>query len=120
MRNVFIWGGVGKDQARGWLEHHRTQMTRPHTSGIVERRPRTLLNERFHVEGRRSWFETIEEMQVCLDDYLKTWNERRPHQGRGMKGRTSLQAFKTGIKPPKASKEEPTTEKTTGPQPTAA
>lgn len=36
-------------------------------------------------------------------------NSRRPHQGRGMKGRTSLQVFKDGLKlrPKTKKKEEP-------------
>ena len=28
---------------------------------------RTLLDERFRVEGRRTWLDTIEEMQAVLD-----------------------------------------------------
>ena len=95
-------------------------MKRPQTNGIVERLHRTLLDEHFRVEGRRTWFETIDEMQVSLDDYLKTYNERRAHQGRGMKGRTPLQAFTAGIKPPKSTKEEPTAIQQHQAQPAAA
>ena len=95
-------------------------MKRPQTNGIVERLHRTLLDEHFRVEGRRTWFETIEEMQVALDGYLKSYNESRPHQGRGMKGRTPLQAFKAGIKLPRTQKEATTTEKPTDIQPAAA
>ena len=86
-------------------------MKRPQTNGIVERLHRTLLDEHFRVEGRRTWFETIDEMQVSLDGYLTTYNQSRPHQGRGMKGRTPLQVFKAGIKLTRAKKEAPTTEK---------
>lgn len=39
-------------------------------NGIVERFHRTLLDEHFRVEGRRTWFDTIEEMQRVLDDYM--------------------------------------------------
>ena len=31
---------------------------------------RTLLDEHFRVEGRRTWFETLDEMQSVLDQYL--------------------------------------------------
>ncbi len=102
------------------IEHRRTKVKRPQTNGIVERLHRTLLDEHFRVEGRRTWFETIHEMQAALDGYLKTYNESRPHQGRGMKGRTPLQAFKAGIKLPGAKKGEPTTDKTSDVQPAAA
>lgn len=95
-------------------------LPRPRAGGIVERLHRTLLDEHFRVEGRRTWFETTEEMQASLDDYLKIYNEKRPHQGRGMKGRTPLQAFKAGIKLPKSTKEEPTTRTLPEAQPAAA
>jgi hypothetical protein len=34
---------------------------------------RALLDEHFRVEGRRTWFETVEEMQAGLDTYTRTW-----------------------------------------------
>ena len=36
-----------------------------------------MLDEHFRVEGRRTWFETIEEMQAVLDAYLDSYNQRR-------------------------------------------
>jgi transposase InsO family protein len=80
------------------IEHRRTQVKRPQTNGIVERFHRTLLDEHFRVEGRRTWFETIDEMQVVLDGYLQTYNTKRPHQGRGMHGRTPSKAFTDGLR----------------------
>ncbi len=79
------------------IEHRTTKVKRPHSNGIVERLHRTLLDEHFRVEGRRTWFETIEEMQTVLDDYMTVYNRKRPHQGRGMNGRTPGQAFKDGL-----------------------
>jgi transposase InsO family protein len=90
------------------IEHKRTKVRRPQSNGIVERLHRTLLDEHFRVEGRKTWFETIEEMQVALDAYLVVYNTKRPHQGRGMNGRTPLKAFKDGI--PKQAKKEVQTE----------
>lgn len=95
------------------IEHRRTQVKRPQSNGIVERLHRTLLDEHFRAEGRRTWFETIDEMQASLDSYLKTYNANRPHQGRGMNGRTPLQAFTDGIPTPDATKEAPKTKKQT-------
>ena len=102
------------------IQHRRTQVKRPQTNGIVERLHRTLLDEHFRVEGRRTWFETIDEMQASLENYLKTYNETRPHQGRGMKGRTPLQAFKADIKPPTSAKEKPTNSSQPDTRPAAA
>ena len=70
------------------IAHRTTKVRRPQSNGIVERLHRTLLDEHFRVEGRRTWFETLDEMQAVLDTYLDGYNHRRPHQGRGMQGRT--------------------------------
>jgi len=45
-------------------------------------------------------------MQADLDAYLVTYNTKRPHQGRGMNGRTPIKAFTQGIPKPKNKKEE--------------
>ena len=79
------------------IEHRTTRVKRPQSNGIVERLHRTLLDEHFRIEGRRTWFETVEEMQAVLDDYMAVYNRKRPHQGRGMNGRTPWQAFQDGL-----------------------
>jgi len=90
------------------IEHRTTKVKRPQSNGIVERLHRTLLDEHFRVEGRRTWFDTVEEMQTVLDAYMVTYNTKRPHQGRGMKGRTPAQVFTAGIpaKPTQPKKEK--------------
>lgn len=89
------------------IAHKTTRVARPQSNGIVERLHRTLLDEHFRVEGRRTWFETIDEMQAVLDVYLIHYNQQRPHQGRGMKGRTPMTAFLDGL--PRNPKPEETT-----------
>ncbi len=69
------------------VEHRTSRVKRPQSNGIVARFHRTLLDEHFRVEGRRTWFKTVEEMQAVLDDDLAHYNQRRPHQGSGMPGR---------------------------------
>ena len=89
------------------IEHRTTKVKRPQSNGIVERLHRTLLDEHFRVEGRRTWFETIDEMQTALDAYMVTYNTRRPHQGRNMNGRTPQKAFTDGLpKPAKTTRKE--------------
>jgi transposase InsO family protein len=95
------------------IEHRTTRVKRPQSNGIVERLHRTLLDEHFRVEGRRTWFETIEEMQVVLDTYMESYNQLRPHQGRGMNGRTPATAFVEGLPKPQPQKEEKRAEKRT-------
>jgi transposase InsO family protein/transposase-like protein len=90
------------------IAHKTTRVRRPQSNGIVERLHRTLLDEHFRVEGRRTWFETIEEMQAVFDVYLDGYNHRRPHQGRGMHGRTPAQAFAEGLPPTPAREDHAT------------
>lgn len=61
------------------IGHRTTRVKRQQSNGIIEGFHRTLLDEHFRVEGRRTWLETIEEMQVVLDDLLTGYNQRRPH-----------------------------------------
>jgi transposase InsO family protein len=92
------------------IEHRTTRVKRPQSNGIVERLHRTLLDEHFRVEGRRTWFDTVEEMQTVLDRYLEGYNHKRPHQGRGMNGRTPAKAFKDGLPKAPTKKEVKTPE----------
>ena len=92
------------------IEHRTTKVNRPQSNGFVERLHRTLLDEHFRVMGRKKWYETIEEMQADLDAYLAHYNTKRPHQGRGMKGRTPQKAFTNGLPKKENAKMKPTTE----------
>ena len=88
------------------IEHRTTKVRRPQSNGFVERLHRTLLDEHFRLKGREKFYESVKEMQADLDAYLVTYNTKRPHQGRGMNGRSPLQAFKDGLKlRPKSKKE---------------
>ena len=80
------------------IEHRTTKVRRPQSNGFVERLHRTLLDEHFRIKGREKFYESVSEMQADLDAYLVVYNTKRPHQGRGMNGRTPLQAFRDGLK----------------------
>ena len=45
-------------------------------------------------------------MQAVLDDYLAGYNTKRPHQGRGMNGRTPIALFNAGLPKPTQQKKE--------------
>ena len=89
------------------IEHRTTRVKRPQSNGFIERFHRTLLDEHFRVMGRAKWYEALDEMQQDLDAYLETYNQKRPHRGRGMQGRTPFTVFKAGLK--KAEKAAATT-----------
>lgn len=57
------------------IEHRTTQVRRTQSNGIVERLHRTLLDEHFRIVGRTKFYESLGEMQLDLDDYLKTYNQ---------------------------------------------
>jgi transposase InsO family protein len=91
------------------IEHRTTQVRRPQSNGFVERLHRTLLDEHFRIQGRTKWYETVDEMQKDLDNYLHHYNHKRPHQGRNLAGRTPYKAFVHGLPKtkPAACKETP-------------
>jgi len=82
------------------IEHRTTKVRRPQSNGFVERLHRTLLDEHFRIMGRKKWYESVEEMQKDLDAYFVFYNTKRPHQGRGMNGRTPEAIFIEGLPKP--------------------
>lgn len=80
------------------IDHRTTKVRRPQSNGYVERMHRTLLDEHFRIQGRVKFYESIEEMQFDLDQYLMKYNNERSHQGRNMNGRTPFEVFKSGIR----------------------
>lgn len=62
----------------------------------MERIHRTLLDEHLRIQGRKTFYEDLAQMQADLEAFLQTYNETRAHQGRNMNGRTPLQVFNDG------------------------
>jgi transposase InsO family protein len=75
------------------IDHTRTKTQSPQTNGICERFHKTVLNEFYRVTFRKKLYKTIEELQADLDQWLKLYNEERPHQGRWCYGKTPMQTF---------------------------
>jgi transposase InsO family protein len=63
------------------LEHRRTKVRHPQTNGFVERFQRTVKEEFFGVALRETLYESVEALQVDLDQWLLHYNTERPHQG---------------------------------------
>jgi transposase InsO family protein len=68
------------------IRHTTTRVKSPLTNGFVERFNRTLLEEFFMVTFRKKWYESVQELQKDLDEYLFEYNFRRPHMGYRNKG----------------------------------
>ena len=78
------------------IEHRTTKVGRPQSNGFIERFHRTLLEEHLRIKSRTTWYETLEEMQKELDGYLETYNNRRPHRGRGRRGGRPTRSSRPG------------------------
>jgi transposase InsO family protein len=75
------------------IDHTRTKAKSPQTNGICERFHKTVLNEFYRVTFRKKIYRSLEELQIDLDQWLKLYNEQRPHQGRWCYGKTPMQTF---------------------------
>lgn len=65
---------------RGWGEGAQAAIQR------LRRAPhRTLSNKHFRIEGRKTFYKSIEQMQKDPDAFLVSYNTSRPHQSRGLK-----------------------------------
>ena len=75
------------------VDHSRTKTKSPQTNGIVERFHKTVLNEFYRVAFRKRIYGSIAERQEDLDEWIRSYNENRPHQGRWCFGKTPMQTF---------------------------
>jgi transposase InsO family protein len=79
------------------VDHSRTKTRSPQTNGIVERFHKTVLNEFYRVAFRKRIYGSIAELQADLDEWIRSYNESRPHQGRWCFGKTPMQTFLDAI-----------------------
>ena len=80
------------------IEHTKTKVKSPQTNGICERFHKTILQEFYQVVFRKTLFESIEQLQKDLDEWIDTYNNDRSHQGKICDGRTPLQTLEDGKK----------------------
>src|SRR5215210_528841 len=75
------------------VDHSRTKTKSPQTNGIVERFHKTVLDEFYRVAFRKRIYGSLAELQADLDEWIRCYNENRPHQGRWCFGKTPMQTF---------------------------
>jgi len=78
------------------IEHSKTKANHPQTNGICERFHKTILQEFYQVAFRRKIYQSIEEVQLDLDDWIVHYNNERTHQGKMCCGRTPMQTLMDG------------------------
>jgi transposase InsO family protein len=72
------------------IEHRKTKVRKPQTNGFVERFNGTVLDEFFRTAFRTRFYQTVEELQTDLDEWLVHYNTERPHQGYRNMGRRPM------------------------------
>ncbi|APJ03854.1 IS481 family transposase [Silvanigrella aquatica] len=79
------------------IDHTKTKARHPQTNGICERFHKTILNEFYQIAFRKKIYNSMEELQIDLDNWLEEYNLNRTHQGKMCCGRTPMQTFLDGI-----------------------
>lgn len=79
------------------IDHTKTKAKSPQTNGICERFHKTMQNEFFFVAFRKKVYQSIEELQNDLDQWIGWYNTERTHTGKHCYGKTPLQTFEDSI-----------------------
>jgi hypothetical protein len=75
------------------VDHSKTKAYSPQTNGICERFHRTMQEEFYSIAFRKRLYSTLEDLQADADEWLKEYNECRPHSGKYCFGKTPMQTF---------------------------
>lgn len=75
------------------VDHSKTKARSPQTNGICERFHRTMKDEFYSITFRKKLYQSIEELQIDVDEWLRRYNQFRPHSGKYCYGKTPMQTF---------------------------
>jgi hypothetical protein len=75
------------------IDHSRTKVRHPQTNGICERFHRTIQEEFYAIAFRKKIYSTLDDLQNDLDEWIRYYNQERPHSGRYCYGKTPMQTF---------------------------
>lgn len=75
------------------VDHTKTKAKSRQTNGICERFDKTILNEFYQIAFRKKLYQTLEELQADVDDWMRHYNEERPHSGKHCYGKTPMETF---------------------------
>ena len=75
------------------IEHTRTKTKSPQTNGICERFHQTIQNEFYASAFRRTLYDSIEQLQTDVDQWVSHYNQQRTHSGKHCFGKTPMQTW---------------------------
>jgi transposase InsO family protein len=75
------------------IDHSKTKARHPQTNGICERFHKTMKNEFYDIAFRKKIYTSLEELQIDANEWLRKYNEFRPHSGKYCYGKTPMQTF---------------------------
>ena len=75
------------------IDHSKTKAYSPQTNGICERFHRTMQDEFYSVAFRKRLYGSLEDLQADVDDWIREYNEERPHSGKYCFGKTPMQTL---------------------------
>lgn len=80
------------------IEHSKTKVKSPQSNGICERFHRTIQDEFYAIAFRKKLYQSIEQLQKDLDEWLIYYNQRRTHTGKYCFGKTPMETFLDSLK----------------------
>jgi transposase InsO family protein len=75
------------------IDHTKTKAGHPQTNGICERFHKTMKQEFNDIAFRKKIYTHVEDLQKDVDDWIKSYNETRPHSGKYCYGKTPIHTF---------------------------
>jgi transposase InsO family protein len=78
------------------IEHSKTKVRHPQTNGMTERLNQIIQEEFYAVEFRKTYYQSLEQIQKDLDIYMQRYNTERTNQGKRCQGRTPMETWTAG------------------------
>lgn len=75
------------------IDNSKTKARHPQSNGICERFHRTVQDEFYAIAFRKKGYNSIEDLQKDLDQWIDSYNFERTHQGKYCFGKTPIQTF---------------------------
>ncbi len=73
------------------IEHSRIKARHLQSNGICERFHRTIQDEFYAIAFRKKLYQSLEEMQTDLDEWIDKYNSQRTHSGKYCFGKTPME-----------------------------